>query len=467
MPQTPNNQSKLNSSDLEEVFFTSRVNGTLRTSKHSQLSNCINNPDSPTKGLFPNTSPLFNHSTSADSRSNLNTHATPLSSSTKVLSTVTSKPRILNFSSESESDFNIRTVPTGTKDTSPSQHVRLLTEKIKQLESINAALINKIDDLVSSGYSATNTVQHVPDICKTPAKCNLLFNRVFIFSDSMGRDMSHFLKEILPTSCNVSSLIKPGAKFSDVISSIPNLCHDFTPSDVIIIMGGSNDFQSCAPNSALNLSISKLSTLLSCTNIILHNIPYRFDQLAHLSTNIYETNQSFKLKAKLNENLHYFETNHLMERQHFTRHGLHYNRKGKKLLAKQIYKCLSKISLNFSDLPRVSPKQTTPHKSLVKLFSKTKTPESHSKASTLCTPKNKTTKPFEPPKLATPGKIKTKITRIGTTFNTSFNMKLRSSSKQPALTLGTAGNTCTNDPSTQTQPSLNFQLDKSSHVTHT
>ncbi|KAI5723972.1 hypothetical protein M8J76_013629 [Diaphorina citri] len=217
---------------------------------------------------------------------------------------------------------------------------KILIERIKQLESTNNALINKVQELSSK-------VSHSPKYDTTnlsSSVCNTVkFKRIFIFCDSMGRNISSILSDKFPKLCSFYSLIKPGALFSQVISSISKICYDFGPNDMIIILGGTNDMIDCPPNTSRYLNISALKPLLNKTNIILNNIPYRYDEHAQLSTNICETNKNLELLCKRN-NIIFFQSNQLLNRSHFTRHGLHYNKKGKYLIASELAKILSNMT---------------------------------------------------------------------------------------------------------------------------
>lgn len=410
---TPGNENK---SDLQDAYFTSyNDNNKSSCSAHNgSLDLDDDSPDSQSSiSILDNIRPR-----NASHHLNNVKNAAPSTSARK------SGSRRLDFSPSNES--NTRAGSSGSSGTL-SYDVLLLNEKIKHLESLNEALVNKISDLIS-GNNATSTLNgnsssNVPLVKKIEnlsinaslSNKNVFFNRIFIFTDSMGRNISHFLKERVPKSTEVFSLVKPGAKFSDIVSPIPSFCSDFTKNDVIIVMGGSNDFESCAPNSAINLKISNLNTLSSCTNIILHNVPYRFDQKAHLSSNIYETNQSFKFKSKHNENFHYLGTNSTLMRYHFTRHGFHLNKKGKKVVVNEIMKLLFDLSkLVCKTLPSISaklthsksqpdlliPRNTTPPPCPAKSLRKLKTPSQAKSPQKLKTPLAKS--PMKLGKLKTP-----------------------------------------------------------------
>lgn len=110
----------------------------------------------------------------------------------------------------------------------------------------------------------------------------------------------------------------------------------------MIVLGGANDIRALSPSSSRNLSFNRLTEISEKTNIILCTIPYRYDHLARLSTNISYTNQGILFHAKMN-NLMSLDLNNFLFRRHFTRHGLHLNNSGKYNLANKIVSLLSEF----------------------------------------------------------------------------------------------------------------------------
>lgn len=243
-----------------------------------------------------------------------------------------SRTRKISFSSSSDSsdDANVISSQLGhhniipCNDSSKLTERQLLQEKIKQLESLNSTLIDKVVEL-SSQIPQCNKSEHAIKSFSVPN----FFHRIHIYSDSMGRDIADQLRKMLPESCSLYSSLKPGALFRDVIKSIPKLCHDFTHRDVIIIMGGTNDMPSLSVSATTNtyglcskyFNLSKLNNLFIKTNIIVHNIPYRYDNFSYISTNIYETNKNLEYKSYKN-NFHLLKSNANINRSHFTKHEM-------------------------------------------------------------------------------------------------------------------------------------------------
>lgn len=173
-----------------------------------------------------------------------------------------------------------------------------------------------------------------------PATSAATHANVAIFSDSMCRGIAMIMSS-QTTTTHVTSDIKPGAVFSQVTGPIASQCCDFGPQDYVFVHAGTNDMNDLPPNSAKYLKIPEsLINLSHKTNIILCSVPYRYDSKAHLSTNIFETNNCLKY-ACAKFNFSYFDTNSFMSRSLFTKEGLHYSKRGKVLLASEFIHIVS------------------------------------------------------------------------------------------------------------------------------
>lgn len=177
-------------------------------------------------------------------------------------------------------------------------------------------------------------------------KCKSI-KRIFIFSDSHGRDLSAVLRNnYVHPECHVSSLLKPNARFADVVGSIPDMCKDADKNDIIFLLAGTNNLSS--PNLEAELSLGCLVPLASKTNIIVCSIPFRFDD-PQLSTSLTRANLFLK-NTSTNQVGKFLECNTFLHRSCFTRHGLHMNRRGKRIFA---LKCALFIDEHFCNAPAI------------------------------------------------------------------------------------------------------------------
>uniref|UniRef100_A0A8D9F949 SGNH hydrolase-type esterase domain-containing protein n=1 Tax=Cacopsylla melanoneura TaxID=428564 RepID=A0A8D9F949_9HEMI len=205
---------------------------------------------------------------------------------------------------------------------------------ISQLLCERNVLIDKISELTTQleHQNVGQTVAPPTTGISPPTTSISLPSKVALFSDSMCRGVAHLMSTQL-TNTRITSDVKPGAVFSQVTESIASQCNDFGPKDYVFIQAGTNDMHSLQPNSTKRLQLpASLINLSNKTNIVFCSIPYRYDSQAHLSTNIYETNNFLKY-ACAKFDFFYLDTNSFMYRPLYTKEGLHYNRRGKSVLA--------------------------------------------------------------------------------------------------------------------------------------
>ncbi|KAL1447349.1 hypothetical protein WDU94_008901 [Cyamophila willieti] len=293
---------------------------------------------------------------------------------------ISSSAPVINRTSSSASNRNgtVRGTLSKSSNTTPVQ-VRTpgkcnvgkadqLVEKLKVLENEQKLLSAKIervnsilDQLTSGSGSGTECRRCTCSTCSTPpvpvpvsgphpvgSLTSLPFKRVFIVSDSIGRDLSFHMKRNFTGDTLIQSSVKSGALFGEVVTSILDVFPNLNKDDAVIVIGGANDIPllppilpSCSHGfSSRSLNFNPLSELSSRTNVIVCTIPYRYDHHANLSTNIYNTNQGILFRA-CKYNVLSFDLNKFLSRRHFTRHGLHLNKFGKATLAKKLTSFLS------------------------------------------------------------------------------------------------------------------------------
>lgn len=178
----------------------------------------------------------------------------------------------------------------------------------------------------------------VPTITKTEGPKHKNKSKVIILSDSQGKNIYQHFSDISRTH-DLFVLSKPGAKLKHIIEAGKPFIKQLSKGDAVVLLAGSNDINHLDPGV---LTVTKgLQALLSFdtdTNIIVHSIPYRYDDPS-LNNNIYYANLTISKLVKDytgSKKLFYGDVNSMLTRSHFTRHGLHYNKMGKKLLARKV-----------------------------------------------------------------------------------------------------------------------------------
>jgi hypothetical protein len=166
----------------------------------------------------------------------------------------------------------------------------------------------------------------------TNTKCR---NKIILLSDSQGKHMfSHLSK--LDEDYNLFVSAKPGARLSTVIDNGIQQIKSLTKDDFLIILAGTNDIGHHEVGLfSVTQSLKRLLSLDIEATIIINEIPYRYDdptlndEIFYINKMVYKMVHDFKGKTKIVIG----SVNSVLMRNHFTRHGLHYNKIGKRILA--------------------------------------------------------------------------------------------------------------------------------------
>lgn len=177
---------------------------------------------------------------------------------------------------------------------------------------------------------------------------------VYIFTDSHGHDLSDLLSLRL-SNVNVQVKCKPGALFHVVIQDLSVLANELKPSDLIIIIGGTNNIEPAASKPHLKTALN-LATLkqLNC-KVLLFEIFPRYDG-SNCDKLIKDLNLHMKEQLQ-GTHCTLIRSSSLFSRNDFTQHGLHLNINGKCKLADFIAEKISK-SIN---KPTNNPHFNNPH----------------------------------------------------------------------------------------------------------
>jgi len=183
-------------------------------------------------------------------------------------------------------------------------------------------------------------------------------HKLLIFSDSQGRGLVHEVDELLSTDFNILSNVQSGGTLQVVMNTLLQCSEvkNFSKDDYVLLLAGTNNIdESVFKNSDYKL-VSELLTYLdekikftSHTNLILANIPYRYDLRNNDRRNlvIAEVNAGIKNLSKKYDHVLLLDL-YLLPWWLHTRHGLHINRRGKKGMAKQILGLVKYFSSSLS-----------------------------------------------------------------------------------------------------------------------
>lgn len=174
---------------------------------------------------------------------------------------------------------------------------------------------------------------------KGKAGRNILFE-----ADSNGKEVGWEISKLLSKKLkqknfNVSATARPGAPMVEVVRSARMRMKDMNDDDWMVLLGGANGLNECECGvEECMTEVEKLGKDLKHNNkhFLIVETPYRYDTN---NTNINHKIQNQNAKLKMTSDklgCPYVRLNDSLNRYHYTRHGLHLNRKGKEVLASLI-----------------------------------------------------------------------------------------------------------------------------------
>lgn len=159
---------------------------------------------------------------------------------------------------------------------------------------------------------------------------------VKIISDSHGRFISAMLGKRTLENTSVFGLVKPNAKYNELIINAKSEASTMTESDCLVLIGGCNDIVNGHCIDFLVGLENFLATISpSGPKVFLVGIPFRYDY-PFLNSDIYKVNLNLIELAAKHANTSFISLE-ASPRNYFTKHGLHFNQKGKKHLSNLLF----------------------------------------------------------------------------------------------------------------------------------
>ena len=179
-------------------------------------------------------------------------------------------------------------------------------------------------------------------------------HKVLIIGDSHARNCVNLLQDNLSSDFKVTSFVKPGANMKEIVNTVSNEIKTLQGDDLVVVWGGANDIRKNNMREAIK-SVSKFVNTNQDINIVLINSPRRYDLMPESCVNneVNTYNRQVKKIMKQQPQVKILEL--ILDRHHFTSHGLHLNYKGKKvvsqnlaLVVKQFFKEVKKSPISVS-----------------------------------------------------------------------------------------------------------------------
>jgi len=154
--------------------------------------------------------------------------------------------------------------------------------------------------------------------------------RIIVLGDSHARGFAGELHQV-KQHFKVIGYVKPNAGLTELFNPAKEDTSKLTKKDIVIVFGGTNDIERNFHGKILT-SIVRFLDATQHTNVILMDVPLRYDpgkrphineEIVNYNRKLHKVTKSFK-HAKLIKST----TN----RELFTHHGLHLNKKGKEVV---------------------------------------------------------------------------------------------------------------------------------------
>jgi hypothetical protein len=185
------------------------------------------------------------------------------------------------------------------------------------------------------------TMNKTVSLAQTPLN-KIIKHTILLIGDSHIRECADMTKENLNKMFMVLGLVKPGADINILSSSIEQMVKSLTYNDVIVFSGGTKDIGKNNSKKAIRNVLNFVKTNPH-TNIVLLTVPHRYDLESWSCVNEEIRAYNRKLEKYVKCFKHVILLNHDLNRTLFTRHGLHFNKTGKNVLARNIALTCSKI----------------------------------------------------------------------------------------------------------------------------
>lgn len=223
--------------------------------------------------------------------------------------------------------------------TNPFEKIRPTIDNLQNMISVpqdsdsRATTVQVEVDVHKPQEASQRTAPSVPPIPRNPFS-GTEKRRVLVLADSQGKDMYNHLGALFE-DFDVFVLSKPGATLKEVVREGSTFFKNFTKEDFVICIAGTNDVGKHEPcQLTIHTGLNELLAAKVDTNIIINEIPYRYD-IGDFNNKIFFLNQKIRSVIKSysgKKSTLICPTNNLLGRSHFTRHGLHFNKHGKRVL---------------------------------------------------------------------------------------------------------------------------------------
>lgn len=206
--------------------------------------------------------------------------------------------------------------------------------------------VSKVGSKVNNSCVTNN--DNVNYCTKETSRIQRKRSKIVLLSDSHGRGLNRLIKSNLDDTFDVFSLTKPNGTAGNVLNN-KSTFDNLSKKDYYLVMVGTNDI----PNN-LNEIMLPFSTFLDQTkhtNVVVLGIPFRHDN-KQLNRVISKVNINLQKLVCTYKHATFLSLNSI-QRQFYTKHGLHFNWQGKNKISHLISDSILNQSLsNLNTIPK-------------------------------------------------------------------------------------------------------------------
>jgi lysophospholipase L1-like esterase len=224
----------------------------------------------------------------------------------------------------------------------------LIPQQFKPIPAITNryALLDNLEETtkMSHSHSHKETSEVIPIRNKNKKKSlpTIKKKKTVIIGDSHARGLATEISSSLDNNFEVTGTVIPGARLENIIKLADGEISALGKSDAVIVMGGANDINK--NETIIGLAhLRKFVEDRKNTNIMVVPAPHRYDLLGSSCVNreIVVFNRELLRVVKSVGNVKIVQTN--LNRDDFTRHGLHLNLSGKEKVATLIGESIKQL----------------------------------------------------------------------------------------------------------------------------
>uniref|UniRef100_A0A8D8Y142 Uncharacterized protein n=1 Tax=Cacopsylla melanoneura TaxID=428564 RepID=A0A8D8Y142_9HEMI len=187
---------------------------------------------------------------------------------------------------------------------------------------VNYLLSQPISPILTRPSDVNKSIFNASDILNNSMSTK---PKLKVIGTSMTRHVAEHLTTLLP-DFTVSGDTFPNAKMSVIFECLMSSSAAYGPNDYIFIAGGTNDIPHLYPE-MIDKYLESAKHVFNQTNVVFCGIPYMYHR-SNVNSNIFAINQYVQFKCS-EFKIYFLDTNMFIPRSMFTKHGLHFNDKGK------------------------------------------------------------------------------------------------------------------------------------------